>query len=181
MKRKASYGVRSSGSVWVGSLGINSSVLDDVCESLVHQTSVASHVSLGGGAINEVLLGEGDEFVVLQEPGSFNGSSGGERPARTALTLVLNSSDGSSFSPIDGGRGSSHDIFWLTINFGDVHAIVDRNEFFASEIGEGVEGNRESTSFLVPVSDEFSRLGEDGESVSLFLHGDVHLVVFGHP
>jgi len=70
--------VRSSGSVWVGSFGINSTVLDDVLEGLIHQTTIATHVSLGGGAVNQVLFGEGDELLVLDEVGTFGGSSGGE-------------------------------------------------------------------------------------------------------
>jgi len=74
-------GVRSSGSVWVGSFGINTTVLDDVLEGLVHQSSLASHVSLGGGAVNQVLFREGNEVSSGELVGSFNGSSGGESPA----------------------------------------------------------------------------------------------------
>jgi len=74
-------GVRSSGGVWVGSFGINSTVLDDVLEGLVHQTSIATHVSLGGGAINQILLREGNKVSGLEFVGSFDGTSGGERPA----------------------------------------------------------------------------------------------------
>jgi hypothetical protein len=48
---------------------------------LSHESSIASLVSLVGGAINEVLLREGDHLVLGQEVASFSGSSGGEGPA----------------------------------------------------------------------------------------------------
>jgi hypothetical protein len=54
---------------------------DDVLEGLVHETSVASLVSLGGGAINKVLLGKADESLGGTEVSTFGGASGGERPA----------------------------------------------------------------------------------------------------
>src|SRR5689334_21064154 len=44
-----SAGVRSSSSVRIRSFGINTSVLDNVLESLIHETTIASLVSLGGG------------------------------------------------------------------------------------------------------------------------------------
>jgi len=51
-------GVRSSGGVRVGSLSVNSVVRDDVLESLVHKSTIASFVSLGSRAVNQVLLRE---------------------------------------------------------------------------------------------------------------------------
>jgi len=42
-----SASVRASGGVRVRSLSINSAVLDDVLESLIHETTVATLVSLG--------------------------------------------------------------------------------------------------------------------------------------
>jgi len=67
-----SAGVRSSCSVWIAGLGINSTVLDDVSEGRVHQTTIASHVSFWDGAVNEVLFRKADELVCLEEVRTFN-------------------------------------------------------------------------------------------------------------
>jgi len=69
-----------SGSVWVLSLGFES-VLLDVFEGVVHKTTVATHVTVGTGAVNELLLGVGLESTGLDEHSTFDGTGGGERPA----------------------------------------------------------------------------------------------------
>lgn len=81
-------------------------VLLVILERGVLHTSIASIVRLG--AINELLLREGEEGSGRDEVSSFHGHVGGERPARTALTLVLNGVDGTLGSPVDttGGSGS---------------------------------------------------------------------------
>jgi len=48
--------VRSGGGVRVGCFGVNSVVGDNVLEGLVHQTSIASLVTLSSRTINQVLL-----------------------------------------------------------------------------------------------------------------------------
>lgn len=68
-------------------------------------TSIASIVRLG--AIDELLLSEGEEASGRDEVSSLHGHVGGERPARTALTLVLDGVHGTLGSPVDttgGGR-----------------------------------------------------------------------------
>lgn len=79
-------------------------VLGSVVEGLLLPSTIASVV--GGVAINKLLLGEGQESAGLDEVASFKGSSGGERPARTALSLILDTVDGTLRSPVDrsGGR-----------------------------------------------------------------------------
>lgn len=44
--------------VWVGFFGVNTAILDNVGEALVHETAVAAHVALGLGAVDQVLLGK---------------------------------------------------------------------------------------------------------------------------
>ena len=61
------------GSVWVGGLGLEF-VIFSVNESEVHVSTTASMVD--PGAVNEVLLGEGDEVTGLDEMGTFHGSGG---------------------------------------------------------------------------------------------------------
>lgn len=123
-------GVGSSSGVRIRSLGIDTMVADDVSEGLVHQTSIAAHVSLSSRTINEVLFRQADEFSGLEEVNTFDGSSGGEGPARTTLALVLDSCDSSFLSPVNLGRGGGIDCNVrvdgeASGGLGDVHAIVD--------------------------------------------------------
>jgi len=66
--------------VWVFSLGFNSDSLG-VLESIIHESTLATSILVLFGAVNKLLLGEGDEVLVLEEVGTFHGSSGGEGPA----------------------------------------------------------------------------------------------------
>jgi hypothetical protein len=52
-------------------------------------------------AVHQVLLREGDEVSSLESVGTLSGSSGGERPAASAITLVLDLSDDVSCSPVN--------------------------------------------------------------------------------
>jgi hypothetical protein len=95
--RSVSSGVR----VRVLSHGVSSLV---VIESDVLPSSTASMVL--GGAIDELLLSEREERSGLDEVSSFHGHVGGEGPARSTRSLVLNSVDSSLLSPVDTvGRG----------------------------------------------------------------------------
>jgi len=132
-----------SGSVSVVSFRVNSSVLDDVSEGVVHESSVASHVSRGLVAIDELLLREGNELSVGDEVGTLGRTGGGEGPARTTLSLVLDISDGTSSSPVNrvvGGLVSVHEfggsvLEALSI---DLKAKTFGSEFFPSHIREFV-------------------------------------------
>lgn len=72
-----------SAGVWILSLGLDLVRLD-VGEGVVHETAVAALVALFGGAVDELLLGEGVELVILEEVGALHGTSGGEGPAGAA-------------------------------------------------------------------------------------------------
>jgi len=88
------------GGVRIRSLGVKTLVGDDVGHGLSHETSVASLVSLRPRAIHQILLRERGEFALAEEVASLGGSSGGKGPARSALLLVLDLSDGTLGSPI---------------------------------------------------------------------------------
>jgi len=86
-------------------------VLLGIEESVRLPSTVATVRS--GITINELLFREGDEVTSLQEMSSFHGSGGGERPAGSALALVLDGGDGTLLGPVDGGLvglGESHNI-----------------------------------------------------------------------
>jgi len=71
-------GVRSSSGVWVAGFSIETTVGDNVLEGLVHQTTVATLVSLGRGAVDEILFRERDEVSFLQKPSTFSRSGSRE-------------------------------------------------------------------------------------------------------
>jgi len=66
--------------VWVCSLKLQWGSLD-VSEGVVHKTTIATHVSSGSSAVNELLLGEILKVVVFDGPDSFDRACGGESPA----------------------------------------------------------------------------------------------------
>lgn len=97
--------------VRVGFLSVDSVVLLDVGESIVHEAATASIVPVCCRAVDQVLLRERDEFASLPEQLTFKRSGGGERPARPAVTLVLDGGDGALRPPVD-GRGDRN-RFWF--------------------------------------------------------------------
>ena len=61
------------------------------------------------------MLRERSQRVTCKEVSSFHATSGRERPAGTALALVLDGGDGSLGDPINGGRGG---VNRLTVDTG---------------------------------------------------------------
>lgn len=88
-------------SVRVIRLKIDSGILG-IIKSAVHKTTHATEVTVGLGAVNKLLFRKRDKITGSNLVGSFEGSSGGERPAGTTSSLVLNISDSSSFNPVNG-------------------------------------------------------------------------------
>ena len=75
----------------------------EVDEGVLHETTVATLVGFSV-TVNELLLGEGEKLVVFEEVLTLNVGDGGESPARTTLTLVLDGGDGAGRHPVDLGR-----------------------------------------------------------------------------
>jgi len=86
-------GVRS------GSDDLSVLVGEQPLEGVLHQTTVAALVN--GVARDELLLGEGGQVVTGEEPLALNASGGGERPARSALALILDVGDGTLGTPVN--------------------------------------------------------------------------------
>lgn len=76
------------GLVGVGHLSVNALVGDHVLESLVHQTALAAHVALGGGAIDEILLRKRHQLAGLQTVLTLHRGDGGESPAKKSKTIA---------------------------------------------------------------------------------------------
>ena len=86
--------------VWVAGFGINTFVDFDVLKSVVHQATIATHVTEFAGAIDQVLFREGNELFGLAEVLTFERTSGGESPARSTLALIFDWGDISVLAPV---------------------------------------------------------------------------------
>jgi hypothetical protein len=139
------------------------SLLLGVFEGVRLPSTVAS---IGGGvAINELLLGEGEEVSGGDEVSTFNGSGGGESPAWSALSLVLDGVDGTLGDPVDLGvevLGVENSGFLL----GEVSWLFETKESLVLEIGEGGE--------LVVTEDERVLGGIDLLDLGVLLDEEVH-------
>jgi len=175
--------------VRIGRLGGDTVVLNDVGEAEVHEASVAAVVALLGGAVDELLLGQSDEFAGLLEMSTLGGTGGGEGPAGTALALVLDWGDVSLCSPIDrvGVGLSAAGWHWLAvrIGLGAVSKSVVFNPFLVGEISELVHLDGEALlageSLDVVLHDELSRDEPVLESTHFVSLGLVGLADFGLP
>jgi len=132
---------------------------------LSHQTSVATLVAVLGRAVHQVLLGESDESVSgLQDISTFQRTSGGERPAGTALALVFDRSDGILGSPVHGSRhggvsvsdGSLWPIGFFPFSAADFErsSAVQSAEFISGHVSEFVHGDGIAFGISVVVGDE---------------------------
>ena len=167
-------GLASLGSGSVGVVGLELlSVGLGVSEGVGLPSTVAS---VGGSvAVDELLLGEGEEGSGLDEVVSLNGGGGGEGPAGTALSLVLDGVDGTLGSPVngvsevvggeDGGLGElsvggglvSEESLVLEVGPGGEHVVLE---------DKGVLGGVDLLDFGVG-------LGEEVESEVVLLLGSV--------
>lgn len=111
-------------------------------------------------AINKLLLREVGHDVVLDVVERFHQTSGGESPARTTFTLILNGGDSTLRSPInrgsDGGGGQREGLFFKidgSIDF-VLHEILE-GEFFLGQISEFVGGGSVSELGVIVVGFNF--------------------------
>ena len=63
------------GLVWVGILGINTTIVLDILEGEVHETAIAPIVAVADRAIDQVLFTQRDKFSCLAEVLSLQSSS----------------------------------------------------------------------------------------------------------
>merc|ERR1712039_421585 len=94
----ASAGSTSSRGVRISFLGDHRGLLS-VLESVVHETTIAAGVD--GGALDELFLREGNEVSGSEEVSTLERTGGGESPAGTALSLVLDGGNGTLGNPVD--------------------------------------------------------------------------------
>jgi len=167
--------VGSGCGVGISGFEINAVSLDDIFESLVHETSVATLVSFGRGAIDQILFGKAEEVLLGQKPSALDGTGGGEGPAGSALGLVLHSGDGSVLSPVPGVGsvgGNLHGVGTFVVGSGDVDTVVESGEFLAGEIAEFVHLDGEAASVGIPIVDKVE-VGLEGLVTNLVFGGNV--------
>jgi len=142
-----------------------------ISESRVHETTIAALILLGI-AVNELLLREGNEFASSDEMGTLEGSSGGERPAGSALALVLNRGDSALGNPVDliGEVGLIED--------GDVplllHLRLETSELLSlisGPVSELIDTNGPGVVTSVVGLNLLEVGGEEGKSFSVFSSG----------
>jgi len=163
--------------VWVVSLVVELVSLG-VVEGLVLPSTVATHVTVGTGAVNKLLLRKRNKASSSDGVVTLHSTSGGERPAGTALTLILDGGD-SRTSPVDlsnislrqvrsghvlvGGGVRKHLSVFLTRVIGEVVVSVNGGTFHEVE---GLDGS--------------ISLQEVDESLMEFLVGSVRFSVLNH-
>ena len=175
----ASSGSASSRGVRIGVLSDHGGLLG-ILESVVHQTTIAARVD--GGALDELLLREGDEVSSGNLMSTLHGTSGGESPAGTALSLVLDGGNGTLGDPVDlisevGGVELGNGVGLLEVSLVAVHG----SSLLRSVVSELVNTDGPGVSVLgVVLINELEVLGEVVESVVVLTSGGVLSVVLGN-
>lgn len=149
-------------------------VFQDVVIGVRHESSIASHVSIGSRTVNELLLRKRRKSSSFEEDGGFERASGGKSPTRSASLLVFDVSDSSLFSPVD----------WVNVFHGSAGGLLEvgvRNglgevgllELFPSEVGELVDSKFEGMVLGIVLVDQFEVVLEDRQSVLKFQRGNL--------
>jgi len=152
----------------VGVSGFSSKelVVNDILIGQPWESTVTSSVAelrvrcqAGVGAINNPLFRERNQSVlgVVDLPLTFNVSTGGECPARTALTLIFNFANSSFGSPVISRREVLcldillRDVVWEDASISWVEGLhqVGAFEFIVRKIGELVDSVGGKRGFLV--------------------------------
>ena len=165
--------VSRGGEVGVLLLGLHT-VLDGVRESVSHPSTDVAGVGTTVDTVDKLLLRELDEVSGGKSVSSLHGSGGRERPARSALSLVLDTGHNSLLAPIDrvgegllrGGvkRGDTGRSGELELGGSEDNLLV----LGVGEIGElgesEVEGGLATVVLLVVSLDELEVVTEDVET-----------------
>ena len=87
--------------IWVGCLGHQKVAILVVVVDLKVITALAAVATVRLAAVDELLLGEADEFASGDEVGTFVGDNRAMGPARATPSLVLDRGDGAGINPVD--------------------------------------------------------------------------------
>lgn len=170
--------------VWVAGFAVNTVVVDDVLESVSHFTTLATIISVRSRAVDEVLLRETNKGVSREFPLTFHRSGGGERPAGSTLSLVLDGSDSTSSSPVNARWEGDGGISDKQVVLGEgcsalvtVHSAV----LGIGAVTEVVHGEDDSGLLGVVLADELQVLLEDLEAGFFLFDGSISAGVLNLP
>lgn len=121
--------------------GGGDAVLDDVLEGVVHPTTVASLVAEAARAVDQLLLGKVVLSLAVDSLVGLNLGVGGEGPARSARSLVLNGGDVTLGNPVDGGSGGGLSLGLFDVSGLNVEGEVGGGELFGGQVHELVGGH----------------------------------------
>jgi len=131
------------GIIRIRGLSINATIGLDIFERVLLPASLAAIIPVRcSAAVNEVLLREGHESLGLAEPLSFERASGGEGPARPALSLVFDGGYGPILTPINGfwyGLGIRWDESFTSAVGGHLETVVHRAVLRIGQVGKVVD------------------------------------------
>jgi len=154
--------------VRVASFGILTTLLLNPVDSLTRITSVAA--SIGSVAVHNFLRSEGHNVLTSDQVGGLYGLSGGESPARSALSLVLDGSGHSFGNPVNSSsRGSNRwDVLGGRLIRAETKELLELLSTPVSElrVSEGSGG-----LVLVEFDDLVSGKNEVAEALGTFLVG----------
>jgi len=158
--------------------------LSSVDEGIRRKATVATLIS--SDTINELLFRERDELLVVDEVETFKSTSSRESPAGTAASLVLDVSDGTLSSPINGDgkvlKGLEFSSLGVLVGVLVGHKTsVQSTEFFSSQVSEVVQSEGNIALLLVELEDFKIVVGEDLESDFVFVFSGISLLVSGLP
>jgi hypothetical protein len=123
------------------------------------------------------------DFAVFDGIETFEGSDGRKGPARTTLSLVFDSGNGSFLSPVDriSLRLVSNEELGVLVLLLVVSSQIDGFEFLLSEIREFVMGNVEVSSHDQTMVLDFGVVGFEVLESDFLLVGSVFHAVLGFP
>jgi len=151
-------------------------VVLDVVEGVGHETSIAGIA--GGNAVDKVLFREAVKFAGFGSIATFSRLDGGEGPAGTALSLILDGIAASFFTPVDGISISSR---WGALS--NVSDSLESEHGFVFSWGHGselVHGNSESTISSIVFLDK-ALVGKENSKAGLVFITSEELIALAHP
>jgi len=163
-----------SGSVGIVRLSADTALGSNIVEGIIHPATIAASIATINITRHQLLLREGSKRSVLVVVSTLQSTSGRERPARSTVALVLDSSDGTSSGPVNRGgkrRTRFGDVLrarGVSSQIGSSGAtnVNSGNELIISEVGELIHTQLVSLSGISIVSLKLVQVvGEDRQSL----------------
>lgn len=155
----------------------DNSIISDIFESIVHQTTIAGHVTVLSWAVDQLLFGEGLEGAIGEFAQTLKTTGGGESPAWSTVSLVLHGGDSTLSNPVDVVGDGDFLISLDDVFGGDDGSEVALDELFLSHGSELIDSFVIGSVLVAVVELDFLKVfKEDLLSVGFFEHGvELHI------